>query len=350
MNLSIGYTTVLFTLLLSIGTANAAEQAESTFSAPAYIYSPTPDYPPTSARRGQEGWVEFTLKVDAEGKPFDAEVVSASGGDLFINEARRALARSEWQPARENGVTTEGTAAFIYRLALEGSPREVRRAFKSQYDLLTAMIESQDKDSATAALSELMKDVTLNNFESALLNTTGFQYLTAFGGSDEEKLLFLRNALVYESYPDNIIGGEGFLPPSIRDSAMTNLFMLEVNTRRYGDALITYNRLEEYGVDVTSMAGAVERILALQLDDTAFIQQGEANAFGIWRQRLLKPGVYIESTQGAIREVRFTCDRKHQSFLHQEGVEYTIPDSWGSCGIEIRADGGARFTLEQFRE
>src|SRR5690606_8903090 len=144
--------------------------------------------------------------------------------------------------------------------------REVRRTFRNKYDLLTAMIESQDNESATAALAELLQYDTLNNF---------------------------------------------------------------------GSALVTYRRLEVSGVDVTSMAGAVERILALQLDDTAFIQQGEANEFGIWRQRLLKPGVYIESTQGAIREVRFTCDRKHQAFLHQEGVEYTTPDSWGSCGIEI---------------
>ena len=245
--------------------------------------------------------MEFTLKVDAEGKPFDAEVVSTSGGDLFISEARRAVLRSEWEPARDNGITIEGTGAFLFRFTLEDRPREVRRTFRNKYDLLTAMIESQDNESATAALAELLQYDTLNNFETALLNVANFQYLTTFGGSDEDKLLLLRSALV------------------------------------------TYRRLEVSGVDVTSMAGAVERILALQLDDTAFIQQGEANEFGIWRQRLLKPGVYIESTQGAIREVRFICDRKHQAFLHQEGVEYTTPDSWGSCGIEIRADAGARF-------
>lgn len=350
MTINTGQLAVLFTLLLTVGTANAAEQAEPTFSAPTFIYAPDPDYPPTASQRGQEGWVEFTLKVDAEGKPFDAEVVSASGGDLFISEARRSVLRSEWEPARDNGIATEGTGSFLYRFTLEDRPREVRRTFRNKYDLLTAMIESQDNESATEALAELLQYDTLNNFETALLNVANFQYLTTFGGSDEDKLLLLRSALVYESYTGNVKEDEGFLPKPLRDSAMTHLFMLEVNTRRYGDALVTYRRLEESGVDVTSLTTAVERILGLQLDGTAFIQQGEANEFGIWRQRLLKPGVYIESTQGAIREVRFTCDRKHQSFLHQDGAEYTIPDSWGSCGMEIRADGGARFTLEQFRD
>src|SRR5690606_8960011 len=124
-------------------------------------------------------------------KPFDAEVVSASGGDLFISEARRAVLRSEWEPARDNGIATEGTGAFLYRFTLEDRPREVRLTFRKKYDLLTAMIESQDNESATAALTELLQYDTLNSFESALLNVSNFQYLNTFGGSDEDKLLLL---------------------------------------------------------------------------------------------------------------------------------------------------------------
>src|SRR5690606_19187220 len=57
LNPSIGHIIVLFTLLLAIGTASAAEQAEPSFSAPALIYSPTPDYPPhrRTTRPGRMG-------------------------------------------------------------------------------------------------------------------------------------------------------------------------------------------------------------------------------------------------------------------------------------------------------
>src|SRR5690606_30006760 len=112
---------------------------------------------------------------------------------------------------------------FLYRFTLEDRPREVRRTFRNKYDLLTAMIESQDSESATEALAELLQYDTLNNFETALLNVANFQYLTTFGGSDEDKLLLLRSALAYESYTGNVKEDEGFLPKPLRDSAMTHL-------------------------------------------------------------------------------------------------------------------------------
>ena len=66
-----------------------------------------PKYPVTAAREGKEGWVKLRFTIAADGTTKDIEVLDAKPRRLFEAEARRALARWQYQPRMVDGRAVE---------------------------------------------------------------------------------------------------------------------------------------------------------------------------------------------------------------------------------------------------
>ncbi len=290
----------------------------------------------------------LSFEISPEGEIRSPVVVESSGSVSFHAAAIRALNASKWAPAQENGKAVEGSGSIMYRFVIDDIPAEVRLSFKSNYELLASAIATGEREQATELMVSLENSSRTNNFEAALLDLMHYNFLTEFGGSDEEKMAYLSRALAYESYSVNVGGEEGFLAPELVVTARQNIFMLQVNTRRYAEAIRTYERLQNANVDVTTFANTIAKIRALQNDDTTYAVKGKTNNYGYWQLTLLKPGVYIDSPSNAIEQVRFQCQNKSQSFLYQESVEYTLPSSWGVCQLIVRGKPDAEFDLELF--
>ncbi len=66
-----------------------------------------PRYPPKALREGKEGWVKLRFTIAADGTTKDIEVLDAKPRRLFEAEARRALARWQYQPRMVDGRAVE---------------------------------------------------------------------------------------------------------------------------------------------------------------------------------------------------------------------------------------------------
>lgn len=70
---------------------------------PVLVRQVRPTYPAAAARRKQEGWVEVSFTVGANGAVSDVNVVRAQPRGVFDRDAVRAVSQWQFEPAMENG-------------------------------------------------------------------------------------------------------------------------------------------------------------------------------------------------------------------------------------------------------
>jgi protein TonB len=70
---------------------------------PVLVFGPKPDYPLLSVRHGEEGAVLCALRVGADGRVENVEIVRSSGHPRLDRSATDALRRWAFEPARQDG-------------------------------------------------------------------------------------------------------------------------------------------------------------------------------------------------------------------------------------------------------
>ena len=79
-----------------------------------------PKYPRSAERRNQSGWVDIVFTVATDGSVKNIVVRESEPGDLFVNAARKAVERWEFEPVLDdNGIATEKRAAVRMLFAIE---------------------------------------------------------------------------------------------------------------------------------------------------------------------------------------------------------------------------------------
>ncbi len=68
-----------------------------------------PHYPPSAVRSRQEGWVQLSFKIDADGRTSDIKVVESQPRRVFDRAAMEAVQRYRFTPAMKNGVAVSTT-------------------------------------------------------------------------------------------------------------------------------------------------------------------------------------------------------------------------------------------------
>jgi TonB family protein len=77
-----------------------------------------PDYPPDLRERGIEGDVVLEVEIDARGAVNGVVVAVGSGQEAFDRAARAAAERSQYEPAKKNGVPVAHSLRFTVRFRL----------------------------------------------------------------------------------------------------------------------------------------------------------------------------------------------------------------------------------------
>jgi protein TonB len=71
------------------------------------VSQPAPRYPADAFRSRQEGWVEVSFVVAADGSVKDGAVVNSNPPRIFNSAALRGIADWRFQPRLENGQAVE---------------------------------------------------------------------------------------------------------------------------------------------------------------------------------------------------------------------------------------------------
>lgn len=82
-----------------------------------------PDYPLMADRQRLSGKVRLKVKLEADGRVSDIEVVSASPPDLFDESAVKAFRDARFAPAQRNGRPVRALVLIEVVYDWEGRPR-----------------------------------------------------------------------------------------------------------------------------------------------------------------------------------------------------------------------------------
>jgi protein TonB len=82
-----------------------------------------PAYPPEADRQRISGMVRLQLKIEADGRVSDIEIVSAAPPDVFDESALGAFRSARFAPAQINGRPVRSLVQIVVRYDREGQPR-----------------------------------------------------------------------------------------------------------------------------------------------------------------------------------------------------------------------------------
>ena len=132
--------------------------------------------------------------------------------------------------------------------------------------------------------------------------------------------------------------------------ALHALFAVEVNTRRYGEALDTWRELEKMHLDAKSMSqmeSLVEKLKALKTDGSAYAI-ADVMPQGSWSLELFKRHFHVAVSAGRVSVIKLYCAKRFVSFAFDPKLDYEVKARFGSCRMEMLGDAGTKFSVVQF--
>jgi hypothetical protein len=67
-----------------------------------------------------------------------------------------------------------------------------------------------------------------------------------------------------------------------------------------------------------------------------------------WKHALTSRTFTVAKVQGRIRELHIDCDKTTKALDYKADAEWTVPESWGECTLEVSARRGTTFALYEF--
>ena len=78
----------------------------------------TPEYPIISRRLGEEGLVTVFVKIGANGKTLETQIIKSSGVERLDLSAIKALLEATFSPAKRGGIPIESSSKFTFNFKL----------------------------------------------------------------------------------------------------------------------------------------------------------------------------------------------------------------------------------------
>ncbi len=320
-----------------------------------------PNYPRRQAAKGQEGWVLMNFMVDPKGKPYEIEVTDSIGNEAFVKAALKAMENYRYDPATLNGEAIDAGYGQRFTFSLTGPGGGARASFIKHHGRLMNAIAAKDQAAADKSISEITGVTATrdggsvyrfdryttfgvqNLYEDAVLHLALHRYFRVWG-SEEDQLWALRRAIGYEE-------SAKYLPESAFEQALRSIFVLQVRQKHYAAALGTWDDLQRLAIEkdqLASLERVVQQIYALRDGTGAISREGRVFDDSRSGHGLLKKKFSFQDVDGELAELKLHCDKGYVGFRFQEGMQYTVRDDLGNCGLTVIGNPGTTYTLVEF--
>ena len=286
-----------------------------------------PQYPVSSARKSQEGWVKVSFVINKDGEVEDPVVQDSSGLKAFEKATLRAVKRWQYSPAMQDGEAIQQCRNMVqidFRLA--GSSG-VTRKFMRRYKDVAEAITNKDLPLAAELIAEMRDDQLWNHTESAYFWLADSYYAKATDDTERE-LKSVRRALAVDTEA---------VRASTKQYLLEREFVLAIALSEYNEAMKAYDKLE-------NLAGDKPEQLA-QLAPYAEIRKASIDEEGRVFHQLSRNAFALNIAEGDLDEVQIRCDNKLSRYTAVSKSEWHIPSSWGQCSVYVSGSPGAQFEV-----
>lgn len=322
-------------LVLGAGAAAAQDVAP-----PRLLDRVDAEAPKNSFGRPIEGWVKVRYSVLANGTTADVRVVDVMPPRMSTKAVVNAVEKWRFAPATVGGEPVDWfNNESLVVFDLEDVPLEPSPFFTRAYGQVINLVNQQEYDKAkkqTEAMLEMqttrLNEIGVLQAQMAMLNVATSNLHDAY------------DAILRATDPEVVT-----LQGSDLAGALRYRFGIELELGRFQSALATYDRLaalEQLSDDdvVKTQAEALRQALR---PDAAVAVKGRV-AREPWSYAPTRRTFGFTDVNGTIRGLELECDRRKQALEFSQDVEWSIPESWGSCVITVDARRDTTFTLVEF--
>lgn len=302
------------------------------------IHKTPPQYPTQLGRKGQEGWVQLSYVVSADGRVEHVLVEDSSGQRLFEKAAQQAVQQWLFEPARLDGKPVQQCKnGVLMHFAMAKADKGLTRRFAKRVASIQALLKDGELDAAKVQLDLLEERQSWNLNEDAMLWMVKAAYQQAKGDNDQE-LYSLRRALAYDER----------LSPEQQTVLRTRRFQLELASNRLSDALSTYRKLAELPAQdalLAQLKPLADKAKAVLDSDTPLAIEAELDGRALWHHGLSRPRFTLVDVEGELASLEVRCDTQHSSYKATPELVWEVPTSWGHCQVYVTGEPNSRFTL-----
>lgn len=354
-----GFGIISVSVCAGLASAQEAARQETTpevveqFIGARAIEKPAPRYPRTAANAGAEGWVIVSYVVSKDGDIVEPMIEDSSGREDLERAALEVLEDWKYEPARINGEAADQSmtrARILFKLELRpGEEPGAGQRFVRSFRRIGSMIEHGDLDDAKESIEELRYSQRLNLYEDAWFWWLNYQYLDAAGEGESNAA---RNSLLRAlGYEEDYLAADTFV------AAAERLFALLVRSQDFSAALGVHARLtesksaqrSEYFEPVTTQMMKTVAAIRNLIDGPETLEvTGLIGEHGYWVHDLLRRSFSIVAIDGEVEAVDLRCRRGTTRYSNiGDGNAWTVPESWGSCGVYIKGTEGTTFKFHE---
>ncbi len=306
-----------------------------------------PRYPRHELSRGYEAWVHVAYCIDEAGQTRNISVLDSVGGPRFDQAAIHSVENWKFEPALVAGSPTWQSRNQAYiTFALKDKHRAADRKFVKTYRKLGKLLDEEKLEEADELFRKVHETYNLSLYELSKLWAQRVRYEALTG--DMHGL----NRALYRATASN---GE-WIEKKDYHRLLNLSAQVEVQLGKYHAANETFEELvESAGEDseeVTSLQPIMARLNSVIHSDKPFRIEAAVAArddcescSSRWSFTPVHNTFALMDISGTLTSVEMRCDHKRFESSVSEKVEWTIPESWGSCHVSFRGDPGTTFAV-----
>lgn len=346
----------LVALILVVSLASAARAQgpppdTETYIAPRPLERENPNYPGTAAMNGREGWVVLSFVVSPEGTVTEPMIEDSSGSESFERAALRAVESWKYSPATLDGQPVEHAMTKTrIQFQLENGTDGVTQAAMSKFRRISSLIEERNFAEAGPLIAEMEFGERANLYEDAWFWWIKYVHLQTSGSTDvAEMRKSLRRAIGYE---------EEYLSAANYVAAARNLFVLDAKALDVSGAIWAFEKLrdakaarraETYDETMQILTPVYEQLSQIVGGNDVLVTQARVGEYDYWVHDLVRRSFSLADVAGRLDVLDIRCTRgtKRYKTIPADSV-WTIPASWGECGVYIKGAPGATFAFREY--
>jgi len=329
----------------------AAAVAQEAAPAPVFV-KPVPlmqegrSFPGT----GNEGLITARYTVKADGTTADIEILGGFTNPFYEDMIRQSIAKWTFTPGTVNGEARDFFNQEYTFKAKVSDTLAISPNIQQQLEPIRQSIAAKDFAGARDTISGLLQKDVHSVLDFALMNE---MMVTAQMGLNDPFAALAASKLATMGTPGLAGGVEYNLTPELLEGALKQQVVLAATVRQQGEVLRAWealNAVSDAPAD-DKLNEWVETARQQIASPDPLLELGKIVADKHWvhvpSRRIF---TVADVREGKLDKIVAHCERRTLELEYQEGVDWTMPPTFGDCTLDFQGSNGTLFTVYEFAQ
>ncbi len=288
-----------------------------------------PNYPYRLGAKNAEGWVQLSYVVEPDGSTSNITLIDHAGHDAFVREAKRAVKKWRFDPAKQDGVAVAQCNNKVQLdFVMGGTKHGASKRFVQKYQFISRLVSENKLDEALGALKDIDPN-ELHNFYEQIKFQLVYSQVQGLKKDYQGELVRLNKIIFSHRDLARYIGDEAYSQHLLRG------FILAIQSNQFGLTRQYFDKIAELGNDtlvgeLTPYMQQMENII--QSPKNIAVLPHLTNT-GVFSHTLVRSQFAFVGDVSEMSQLEVRCANTFEVLEPLAEKIYKIPSSWQDCQI-----------------